>query len=276
MGKDLYEEHPLARGYFERANDILGYNLSEVMFHGSDEDLRQTRITQPSVFLFSYIKTKIPGVEFKPDAVAGHSLGEFTALTAAGSLSFEDGLQLVGLRATAMQEACEVNPGTMAAIVGLEDDVVEEVCRNIKDEIVIPANYNCPGQLVISGSIRGVEIAIELLVEQGARRAIPLPVGGAFHSPLMKSAEDKLAKRIQSLEFHEPSCPIYQNYSALPTRDVDEIKDNLIKQLTSPVKWTQTMRKMLDDNFVEFTEVGARVLSGFVKRLDRTIPTESI
>jgi [acyl-carrier-protein] S-malonyltransferase len=278
MGKDLYENAELAKALLEQANEILGFRITDVMFTGTMEDLKQTKITQPAVFLHSIVKAKLAGDSFQPDAVAGHSLGEFSALVAANALSFEDGLTLVYQRALAMQEACELQPSTMAAILGLEDAVVEQICAEITDEIVVPANYNCPGQLVISGSVRGIEIAVEKLTAAGAKRAIVLEVGGAFHSPLMQPAQDKLQAAIESTPINAPICPIYQNVNALPQQDPAFIKQNLIKQLTAPVRWTQTVENMLKDGITEFIEVGGtgKVLQGFVKKVDRNAVTAAL
>jgi [acyl-carrier-protein] S-malonyltransferase len=278
MGKDLYETSDLAKQLFEQANDILGFRISDVMFTGSMEDLTQTKITQPSVFLHSIIKAKMAGDAFQPEAVAGHSLGEFSALVAAGALSFEDGLRLVYARAMAMQKACEQNPSTMAAILGLEDDKVEEVCATITEEIVVPANYNCPGQLVISGSMRGIELACEAMKAAGARRALPLKVGGAFHSPLMMPAQEELAKAIENTHFNSPQCPVYQNVNAKPSTDAEEIKANLIAQLTAPVRWTQTIQNMVNDGVSQFYEVGGAggVLSGMIKKISKETPAENL
>ncbi len=277
MGKDLYESSDIAKKWFETANDVLGFRISDVMFEGSAEDLKQTKVTQPAVFIHSIVKAKMAGGDFKPDAVAGHSLGEFSALVAAGVLNFEDGLKLVYQRAMAMQKACEMVEGTMAAILGLDDGVVEDVCENI-NEVVVAANYNCPGQLVISGSVPGVETAAEKLKEAGAIRAIILQVGGAFHSPLMMPAQEELQKAIESTNFSEPNCPIYQNVDAMPHRDPEEIKKLLIAQLTSPVRWTQTMLNMIEDGVNEIVEVGGngKVLRGFVRKIDRKFPTAAL
>ena len=277
MGKDLYDEHNAARDLMEQANDLLGYRLTDVMFEGSDEDLKQTKITQPAVFLHSVTKARLAGDDFKPDMVAGHSLGEFSALVAAGALTFEDGLRLVQQRADAMQRACEMTEGTMAAIVGMEDEQVEQICNDI-DEIVVAANYNCPGQLVISGSVPGVEAAVEALKAAGAKRAIMLPVGGAFHSPLMQPAEDDLRAAIESTDFADPSCPVYQNVTAQPETDPATIQRNLVAQLTAPVRWTQIMRNMIADGTDEFIEVGGtgKTIQGFVKRIDRRFPTRAL
>lgn len=275
MGKDLYEQSERAKELFERANEILGFRITDIMFNGSDEDLKQTNVTQPAIFLHSVILAEVIGNEFKPDMVAGHSLGEFSALVAAGALSFEDGLKLVFARANAMQKACEIQPSTMAAILGLDDYTVEEVCQMVS-EIVVPANYNCPGQLVISGSIEGVDKACVLLTERGAKRAIKLNVGGAFHSPLMEAARADLEKAIDSTEIKKPVCPVYQNIDAKPYIDTSSIKHNLSAQLTGAVRWTQTIQKMLEDGATSFTEVGpGNVLQGLVKKVNRTVETKS-
>ena len=275
MGLDLYENSPEAQDLFERANDILGFHITDIMFEGSAEDLKQTRVTQPAIFLHSVILAKVLGEEFKPDMVAGHSLGEFSALVANGTLRYEDGLKLVAARADAMQKACEKTPGTMAAVLGLDDDVVEKVCA-MTDGIVVAANYNCPGQLVISGEIQAVETACESLKEEGARRALILPVGGAFHSPLMEPAREELAAAIEQTEFSEPSCPIYQNVTAKATSDPSEIQNNIIAQLTAPVKWTQSVQNMLKEGASSFVEVGpGKVLQGLVKKIDRDAQTVS-
>jgi len=275
MGKDLYESSELARDLFELSNEILGFRISDVMFDGSDEDLKQTEITQPAVFIYSLLKARLLGDAFVPDAVAGHSLGEFTALVAAKAMRFEDGLLLVKERAQAMQMACEMKESTMAAIVGLDDDVIESICAEI-DGIVVPANYNCPGQLVIAGEVPAVEIAVERLTEAGARRAIILQVGGAFHSPLMGVAQERLNAAIDQTNLVAPICPIYQNVDAAASTDPDNIKSNLSAQLTSPVRWTATMQHMIADGFDHFTECGGKVLSGFLKRIDRKLETESV
>lgn len=276
MGKDLYDHSPQAKDLFEKANEILGFRITDLMFEGTDEDLRQTKVTQPAIFLHSVLLAKSLGDDFKPEMVAGHSLGEFSALVAAGALSFEDGLKLVYQRAMAMQKACEIEPSTMAAIVGLEDGIVEEVCKSI-EEIVVPANYNCPGQLVISGSIEGIDKACEELTKKGAKRAIKLPVGGAFHSPLMEPARAELAKAIEETAIAKPICPIYQNVNASPCSDPAQIKENLIAQLTAPVRWTQTIQNMLADGVSSFTEVGpGKVLQGLVKKIDRQVEAISI
>ncbi len=275
MGKDMYDNSPLAKELFEKANDILGFRITDLMFEGTDEDLKQTKVTQPAIFLHSVILAKTLGDDFKPEMTAGHSLGEFSALVAAGAMSFEDGLVLVSKRAMAMQKACEAEPSTMAAILGLEDAVVEEVCAAI-DEVVVPANYNSPGQIVISGSEKGIDLAVEQLTEKGAKRALKLAVGGAFHSPLMQPAKDELAKAIEETTFSKPVCPVYQNVNASPNTDPETIKKNLIDQLTAPVKWTQIVENMIADGASSFTEVGpGKVLQGLIKKVDRQMPTES-
>jgi [acyl-carrier-protein] S-malonyltransferase len=275
MGKDLYEQSEKARELFEKANEILGFRITDVMFSGTDEDLKQTNVTQPAIFLHSVILAKVLGDDFKPDMTAGHSLGEFSALVSAGALSFEDGLRLVAARANAMQKACEIQPSTMAAILGLDDFTVEDVCHLVT-EVVVPANYNCPGQLVISGTIAGVDLACEKLLAAGAKRALKLNVGGAFHSPLMEAARVELEHAIVNTEIKEPICPIYQNIDAKPYTDPVMIKHNLIAQLTGPVRWTQTVVHMLEDGATSFTEVGpGNVLQGLVKKADRAIPTSS-
>ena len=267
MGKSLYEENPTAKALFEKANEQLGFRITDILFEGTDEELKQTKVTQPAIFLHSVILAKTTP-NFAPDMVAGHSLGEFSALVANGVLSFEDGLTLVFQRALAMQEACEINPSSMAAILGLEDQVVEQICAGITEEIVVAANYNCPGQLVISGSTKGIEIACELLKAAGAKRALPLPVGGAFHSPLMEPAREKLQKAIEETQFNTPTCPIYQNVSTTAVTDVAQIKANLIAQLTAPVKWTQSVQHMVADGATEFIECGpGKVLQGLVKKI---------
>ncbi|WP_057939279.1 ACP S-malonyltransferase [Algoriphagus resistens] len=267
MGKALYEGNPKAKELFEQANEILGFRITDIMFEGTAEELQQTNVTQPAVFLHSVILAKTTP-DFAPDMVAGHSLGELSALVANGTLAFEDGLKLVYQRALAMQEACEINPSTMAAILGLADEKVEEICASITDEVVVPANYNCPGQLVISGSNKGIEIACIKMKEAGAKRALPLPVGGAFHSPLMEPAREKLQKAIEATEFHAPSCPIYQNVSTTAVTEVSEIKANLIAQLTAPVKWTQSVQNMVADGASAFVECGpGKVLQGLVKKI---------
>ena len=276
MAKDIYESSTEAKHLFEIANEILGFKITDIMFSGTDEDLKQTKVTQPAIFLHSVILAKILGENFQPQMVAGHSLGEFSALTAIGVLSFEDGLKLVSKRAQAMQKACEETPSTMAAILGLEDDVVEKICAEITEEVVVPANYNSPGQLVISGSLKGIEIACEKLKAAGAKRALVLNVGGAFHSPLMQPAKDELQQAIEATVFNTPPCPIYQNVSASPIANASHIKANLILQLTAPVKWTQTMKQMLADGATSFTEVGpGAVLQGLVKKVNREVVTTS-
>ena len=275
MGKELYESSAEAKQLFEQANDICGFRITDLMFAGTDEDLKQTKVTQPAIFLHSVILAKCLGANFKPEMVAGHSLGEFSALVANGCLGFEDGLKLVIARANAMQKACEIQPSTMAAILGLEDAVVEEICASIK-EVVVAANYNCPGQLVISGSIAGITEACAKLTEAGAKRALMLNVGGAFHSPLMEPARVELAAAIKATTFNKPICPVYQNVNAKPTSDPEVIQANLIAQLTGAVRWTQTVQNMLADGASSFTEVGpGTVLQGLVKKVDRAMPTES-
>ena len=272
MGKDLYEKNALAKELFEKANDILGYRITGIMFEGTDEDLRQTKVTQPAVFLHSVISALCMGDEFKPEMTAGHSLGEFSALVAAGALSFEDGLKLVYARAMAMQKACEAAPSTMAAIIGLSDEIVEEVCDTVTREgdVVVAANFNCPGQIVISGSIEGINKACEKLKEAGAKRALPLKVGGAFHSPLMEPAKQELEAAINATEFHNPKCPVYQNVDALPHTSATEIKANLVAQLTASVRWTQTVKNMLADGANDFTECGPVAdLQGLIKKIDK-------
>jgi len=275
MGKDLYENSPRAKELFEKANKILGFRITDIMFQGTDEDLKQTKVTQPAIFLHSVILAEIMGDDFKPDMVAGHSLGEFSALVANKTLTFGDGLKLVSQRAMAMQEACEIEPSTMAAIIGMEDEKVIKICAEI-DEIVVPANFNCPGQLVISGSLKGIEIACKKLTEAGAKMAIPLNVGGAFHSPLMKPAAVKLAMAIENTNFKEGSCPIYQNVTGQSVTNSAIIKENLVKQLTAPVRWTQIMTNMLADGMTELTEVGpGNVLQGLLKKVNRKLPSKS-
>ena len=271
MGKDLYESSPVARELFEKANQLLGFRITDLMFAGTDEDLRQTKVTQPAIFLHSILLAITMGENFKPDMVAGHSLGEFTALVANKTLSFEDGLILVSARAQAMQKACEKEPSTMAAILGLDDKVVEEICASI-DEIVVPANYNSPGQLVISGSMKGIEVACEKLKAAGARRALPLKVGGAFHSPLMEPARIELATAINSTPFSHPVCPIYQNATAERVTDPAKIKENLIAQLTAPVRWTQITINMIADGADDFTELGpGNVLQGLISKVNKEV-----
>lgn len=277
MGKDLYETSPVAKEMFEKANEILGFRITDLMFDGTDEDLRQTKVTQPAIFLHSVILAKTMGSEFAPAMTAGHSLGEFSALVATNALSFEDGLKLVYKRALAMQKACELNPSTMAAVLGLPDEKVEEICASITDEVVVPANYNCPGQIVISGSIAGVEKACKLLLEAGAKRALPLKVGGAFHSPLMEPAKVELAEAINSTEIGTPICPVYQNVSTTAETDPTVIKRNLISQLTAPVKWTQSVEHMVADGATSFIEVGpGSVLQGLVKKIVKDIITAGV
>ena len=280
MGKELYDTNPLAKELFEKANDILGYRITDIMFAGTDEDLRQTKVTQPAVFLHSVISALCMGEEFKPDMTAGHSLGEFSALVAAGALSFEDGLKLVSARAMAMQKACEAAPSTMAAIIALPDEKVEEICAQVSKEdgeVVVAANYNCPGQVVISGSIEGINKACELMKAAGAKRALPLKVGGAFHSPLMNPAKIELEAAIQATEFHQPKCPVYQNVDALPHTSPEEIKANLVAQLTSSVRWTQTVKNMLADGADEFIECGpGAVLQGLIKKIDKAANAHGI
>jgi len=271
MGLDLYEKFPEAQKLFEKANDILGFSITDIMFEGTAEQLKETKVTQPAIFLHSVILAKVLGDDFKPEMVAGHSLGELSALVANGVLSFEDGLTLVSKRALAMQKACEIQPSTMAAVLGLEDKVVEDTCAEI-DGIVVAANYNCPGQLVISGEVESVEKACEVLTEKGARRALVLPVGGAFHSPLMEPAREELAAAIEATTFNEPTCPIYQNVAAKAVTNPDEIKENLIAQLTAPVKWTQCVQAMVADGGTEFIEVGpGKVLQGLMRKIDRSV-----
>jgi [acyl-carrier-protein] S-malonyltransferase len=268
MGKNLYENSPLAKEYFEKANEILGFRITDLMFNGTAEDLKQTKVTQPAVFLHSVISAFVLGDEFRPEMVAGHSLGEFSALVAARALTFEDGLKLVFARAMAMQKACEKEPSTMAAVLGLSDEDVEDVCDSIKDEIVVPANYNCPGQLVISGSMEGIDKACVLLKEKGAKRALKLPVGGAFHSPLMQPAAQELEAAIHATTFSTPICPVYQNVNAYPQTEPEAIKINLIAQLTAPVRWTQTVKNMVTDGASEFFELGpGEVLRGLVRKI---------
>ncbi|MBR2102703.1 MAG: ACP S-malonyltransferase [Prevotella sp.] len=279
MGKDLYDNNALAKELFEKANDILGFRITDIMFEGSDEDLRQTRVTQPAVFLHSVITALCMGEDFQPDMVAGHSLGEFSALTAAGALSFEDGLRLVYARAMAMQKACEAAPSTMAAIIGLPDETVEEVCGEISTEgnVVVPANYNCPGQLVISGNIEAIELACERLKQAGAKRALVLSVGGAFHSPLMQPAKDELQAAIEATEISTPKCAVYQNVDGMPHTDPAEIKQNLIAQLTSSVRWTQSVRNMIADGADDFTECGpGKALRGMIAKISREVSAHGV
>lgn len=276
MGKDLYDSNPLAKEYFEKANDVLGYRITDIMFAGSEEELKQTNVTQPAIFIHSIIKSKVAGDTFQPEMVAGHSLGEFSALVANQSLSFEDGLKLVYKRAMAMQKACELQPSTMAAIIGLADNVVEEICASI-DEVVVPANYNCPGQLVISGSVEGVNTACEKLKAAGARRALVLQVGGAFHSPLMEPARQELEAALLHTTFSNPVCPVYQNVTASAVFYPDEIRKNLIAQLTAPVRWSQSVQAMITDGAGEFIECGpGNVLQGLVKKINKEVVTNGL
>ena len=277
MGKDLYENNPVAKEMFDKANEILGFNITDLMFNGTDEDLRQTKVTQPAIFLHSVILAKTMGDDFNPDMVAGHSLGEFSALVAAGALSFEDGLRLVSARAQAMQKACEKTPSTMAAVLALPDAKVEELCASVTEGVVVPANYNCPGQIVISGSIEGVDAACAKMLEAGAKRALKLKVGGAFHSPLMEPARAELADAIVHTDFHAPKCPVYQNVNAEPQTDPETIKKNLIAQLTAPVRWTQTVQNMIAAGADTFVEVGpGAVLQGLVKKISSEVATSGI
>ena len=276
MGADLYQSSPMAKTLFDQANDILGFDLTSIMFEGTDEELKQTNVTQPAIFLHSVAMAAV-ATDFNPDMVAGHSLGEFSALVAAGALSFEDGLKLVSKRAQAMQKACELRPSTMAAILGLSDSVIEEICAGIEGEIVVPANYNCPGQVVISGSVEGVQIACEKLKEAGAKRALVLQVGGAFHSPLMEPAREELARAIDQTPLQTPRCPIYQNVTALPSADLETIKTNLISQLTAPVRWTQSVEHMVNDGATVFVECGpGKVLQGLVKKIASGVETSGM
>lgn len=277
MGKDLYENNPVAKEMFDKANEILGFNITDLMFNGTDEDLRQTKVTQPAIFLHSVILAKTMGDDFNPDMVAGHSLGEFSALVVAGALSFEDGLRLVSARAQAMQKACEKTPSTMAAVLALPDAKVEELCASVTEGVVVPANYNCPGQIVISGSIEGVDAACAKMLEAGAKRALKLKVGGAFHSPLMEPARAELADAIAHTDFHAPKCPVYQNVNAEPQTDPETIKKNLIAQLTAPVRWTQTIQNMIAAGADTFVEVGpGAVLQGLVKKISSEVATSGI
>ena len=271
MGLDLYEKFPIAQELFEKANDILGFSITDVMFEGSAEELKQTKVTQPAIFLHSVVLAKVLGDDFKPEMVAGHSLGEFSALVASNALSFEDGLKLVSKRALAMQKACEAQESTMAAVLGLEDNIVEEVCNEI-DGVVVAANYNCPGQLVISGEIEAINKACEVLKDKGAKRALVLPVGGAFHSPLMEPAREELAKAIEETTFNEPICPVYQNVVSKAVTNPIEIKENLVAQLTGAVRWTQSVQQMIADGGTEFIEVGpGKVLQGLMRKIDRSV-----
>ena len=279
MGKDLYDNNPLAKELFEKANDILGYNITEIMFNGTDEELKQTKVTQPAVFLHSVISALCMGDDFAPSMVAGHSLGEFSALVAAGALSFEDGLKLVYARAMAMQKACEASPSTMAAIIGLPDEKVGEICAEVNKDgyVCVPANFNCPGQLVISGNIDAINEACEKLKAAGAKRALPLKVGGAFHSPLMQPAKDELQAAIEKTDFHAPKCPVYQNVDGMPHTDPAEIKANLIAQLTSSVKWTKCVQSMVADGADDFTECGpGKALQGMIARIDKNVAAHGI
>lgn len=277
MGRELYDNYPTAKELFEQANTILGFRITDILFEGTDEALKQTKVTQPAVFLHSVIRAITLGEAFQPDMVAGHSLGEFSALVAAGALSFEDGLRLVSKRALAMQAACELQPSTMAAVLGLDDDKVVDVLKQVEGEVVVAANFNCPGQLVISGSVPGVERACELLKEAGAKRALPLKVGGAFHSPLMEPAREELARAIEETTFSAPRCPIYQNVTASAVTDPSEIKRNLIAQLTAPVRWTESVRAMVADGASHFTELGpGNVLQGLVKKIAPEVTAESL
>lgn len=278
MGKELYEADARARDLFEQANTLLGWRITDIMFEGTKDDLTQTKVTQPAVFLESIIRAKIAGDAFRPDAVAGHSLGEFTALAAAGALSFEDALLLVNQRAFAMQKACELTDGTMAAVLGMEDATVEEICASITEEIVVPANYNTPGQLVISGSRKGIELAVAKLQEAGARRVVVLAVGGAFHSPLMQPAQDELAAAINATTFVAPSCPVYQNVHAQAVTSPEEIRRNLVAQLTAPVRWTQTIENMIANGMTEFVEVGGSggVLRGMIRKINKEVAAEAL
>ncbi len=279
MGKDLYETSPLAKELFDKADAILGFKITEIMFAGTDEQLKETKVTQPAVFLHSVISALCMGEAFEPSMVAGHSLGEFSALVASGALSFEDGLRLVAARANAMQKACEANPGTMAAIIGLSDEHVEEICKEVSvgGKVVIPANYNCPGQLVISGDVEAVDAACEKLKEAGAKRALPLKVGGAFHSPLMQPAQEELQEAIEKTGFNTPKCPVYQNVDAKPHTDPAEIKQNLIAQLTSSVRWTASVQHMIADGADDFTECGpGKALQGMIGRIDRNVALHGI
>ena len=276
MGKDLYETNAEARVLFDKANEILGFRITDLMFEGTEEDLRQTKVTQPAIFLHSVILAKSLGDEFKPDMVAGHSLGEFSALVAAGALSFEEGLKLVSARAHAMQKACEARPSTMAAVLALPDYKAEALCAEV-DDIVAPANYNCPGQVVISGTLEGIDTACEKMLAAGAKRALKLKVGGAFHSPLMQPAQEELAEAIAAAKFQTPVCPVYQNVDAKPHTDPEEIKENLIKQLTAPVRWTQDVEAMIADGADAFIELGpGSVLQGLVKKINRGVATEGM
>jgi [acyl-carrier-protein] S-malonyltransferase len=279
MGKDLYDNNPLAKELFDKADEILGFKITDIMFAGTDEQLKETKVTQPAVFLHSVISALCMGDDFKPAMVAGHSLGEFSALVAAGALSFEDGLKLVAARANAMQKACEANPGTMAAIIALSDEKVEEICKEIStaDCVVVPANYNCPGQLVVSGNVDAISKACEAFKAAGAKRALPLKVGGAFHSPLMQPAKDELQAAIEKTSFNVPKCPVYQNVDGKPHTDAAEIKTNLIAQLTSSVRWTASVQAMIADGADDFTECGpGKALQGMIGRIDKTVSAHGI
>ena len=279
MGKDLYDTNPVAKKLFDKADEILGFSITNVMFNGTDDELKQTKVTQPAVFLHSVATALCLGDEFKPSMVAGHSLGEFSALVAAGALSFEDGLRLVSTRAMAMQKACEAAPGTMAAVIGLADDVIENICAEISngDEVVVASNYNCPGQLVISGTVEAVNAACAKLKEAGAKRALPLKVGGAFHSPLMAPAKDELQKAIEATEFKTPCCPVYQNVDGKPYTDPAKIKANLIAQLTSSVRWTESVKNMIADGADDFTECGpGKALQGMIGRIDKSVSAHGV
>ncbi len=276
MGKDLYDNNEEARAMFEKANEVLGFRITDLMFAGTEDDLKQTKVTQPAIFLHSVILAKSLGNDFKPDMVAGHSLGEFSALVAAGALSFEEGLKLVAARAQAMQKACEARPSTMAAVLALPDEKIEALCAEV-DDVVAPANYNCPGQVVISGTIEGIDAACEKMLAAGAKRALKLKVGGAFHSPLMQPAQDELAAAIEAAEFQTPVCPVYQNVDGKPHTDPAEIKANLLKQLTAPVRWTQDVQAMVADGATEFVELGpGSVLQGLVKKISREVATSGM
>ncbi len=276
MGQDLFKKSTLAKELFNKANTILGFDITDVMFNGTADDLKQTKVTQPAIFLHSVILAKTLGDDFKPDMVAGHSLGEFSALVANGSLDFESALKLVSQRALAMQKACEIEPSTMAAVIGLEDKIVEEVCNQVGGTVVA-ANYNCPGQLVISGDMKAIDHACEILKESGARMALVLPVGGAFHSPFMEPAREELAAAIEGTTFNEPNCPIYQNVTGKAVNNAAEIKENLIAQLTSPVRWTQTIQQMIADGATEFTEIGpGKVLQGLMRKIDRKVTANGV
>ena len=277
MGKELYETNSEAKALFEKANEILGFRITDLMFNGTDEDLRQTKVTHPAIFLHSVILAKTMGADFCPDMVAGHSLGEFSALVSAGALSFEDGVRLVSARAQAMQKACEKTPSTMAAVLALPDEKVEEICASVTEGVVVPANYNCPGQIVISGDEAGIDAACEKMLAAGAKRALKLKVGGAFHSPIMEPARAELAEAIHKTQFFTPKCPVYQNVNAKAETDPETIKENLIAQLTAPVRWTQTVINMIADGATDFTEVGpGNVLQGLVKKINKEVTTQGI